>query len=318
MSDIDSALAGMVWVEKYRPNLIEDCILPELTKETFKDFVKTGSFPNLLLTGTAGTGKTTLAKALLHELDYEYILINASDERNIETVRTTIKNFSSTNSLYGKKKAIILDEADGLNPQSAQPALRAAMEEFHYVRFILTCNFKNKLIEPIHSRCSVYDFSVTKKEKQELMIQFMKRLTQILQKENVAFDVKALANIVKKHFPDNRRILNQLQGAAQSGKISSENTSETVSDIDYLIAGIKEKDYKKCRQWIETNSDDVEVQQFLKILKDKMYDLVTPESIGQLIKTTYDYSLGAAFITIPETVISSCIVELMSFCEFKD
>ncbi len=307
----------LLWVEKYRPRAIEDCILPERIKSTFRKFVENRSFPNLLLTGSAGTGKTTVARALCNELDYEILFINASDERNIDVVRNKIKDFASTYSMNGKTKVIILDEADGLNA-TAQPALRAAMEEFHTCRFILTCNFENKLIDPIHSRTAKESFLLTKAEKTETMVQFLKRVFQILDTEEIQYDKKVVAELVKKHYPDNRRILNDLQRYATGGVIDTGILSNLVQGtvVKDLITMIKDKDFTKARQWIADNADADPASVFRQ-LYDNLAPQLTPETLPMAVLLLNQYQVNSATVADQEINMAAFAVELMTSVEFK-
>jgi len=244
-----------LWVEKYRPKTIGDSVLPDSLKSTFQKIVDGGEMPNMLFTGTAGLGKTTVAKALCNQLNLDWIIINASESGNIDTLRTKIKQFASTVSLQGGYKVVILDEADYLNAQSTQPALRGFIEEFaNNCRFILTCNFKNRIIEPLHSRCGVYEFNTTKKELAGLAAQFMKRATFILDEEGVSYEQKAVADLIMKHAPDWRRILNELQRYSMVGNIGTSTSGDAIS-YDSLFAHLKSKDFKKMRSWVAQNVD---------------------------------------------------------------
>src|SRR6056300_475612 len=239
--------SDFLWVEKYRPQTISDCILPDTLKNTFQKIIDGGELPNMLFSGTAGLGKTTVAKALCNELNLDWILINSSEEGNIDTLRTKIKQFASTVSLHGGYKVVILDEADYLNAQSTQPALRGFIEEFsNNCRFILTCNFKNRIIEPLHSRCGVYEFNTTKKDLAQLAFQFMKRVETILETQNVTYDQKVVADLIMKHAPDWRRVLNELQRSSITGSVSG-SLSDNAGSIGDLLGFIKTKDFKKMR-----------------------------------------------------------------------
>lgn len=309
----------IIWVEKYRPKTVDECILPERIKKTFKSYIRKKDFPNLLLTGTAGTGKTTIARALCNELNYDYIIINASDERNIDTVRTRIKDFASTSSLEGNKKAIILDEADGLNKESAQPALRAAIEEFTNTRFILTCNYKNKLIEPLRSRTSVVEFSVNSEEASKLKIEFLKRIFEILDLENVTYDQAAVGAVIKAHFPDNRRILNQLQGycAGDGGEIDSGIIATLdSSNANNLVKMIKDQDFGACKQWVEDNAD-VEYGILYRAIYDEVYKEAKANSVMMLTELAADYNYKAAFVADIKLNTLAFISGIMSNIEFE-
>ena len=311
-------MSDFLWVEKYRPQKIDDCILPSTLKETFQQIVETGEIPNMLFTGTAGLGKTTVAKALCNELDLDWILINGSEEGNIETLRNKIKQFASTVSLQGGYKVVILDEADYLNAQSTQPALRGFMEEFsNNCRFILTCNFKNRIIEPLHSRCAVIEFNIAKKDTPKLLAQFMKRLKGILDTEGVTYDDKVLAEVIMKFAPDWRRVINECQrygasGAIDSGMLSWMNNS----NIDPLIKSLKEKNFKAMRQWVADNMDSEPAAIFRKIY-DTLNDTMQPVSIPQVILILADYQYKNAFVADHELNTVACMTEIMASAEFK-
>jgi DNA polymerase III delta prime subunit len=307
-----------LWVERYRPQRIADCILPKSIKDTFSEILKTGELPNMLFSGTAGVGKTTVARALCNELGLDYILINGSEEGNIDTLRGKIKQFASTISLSGGYKVIILDEADYTNPNSTQPALRGFIEEFSQnCRFILTCNFKNRIIEPLHSRCSVYEFGIPNAEKPKMASEFFKRLGTILTQENVTFEPQALAKLIKKHFPDWRRVLNECQRYAISGKIDSGvlvNMSE--DNIKVLMKSLKDKDFKVMRRWVVENID-VEPQAIFRKVYDVMLDYVQPQSVPQIVLILADYQFKNAFVADHELNVVACMTELMASIEWK-
>jgi DNA polymerase III delta prime subunit len=303
-----------LWVEKYRPRKIADTILPDGLKQTFQRLVDTGELPNMLFTGTAGLGKTTIAKALCNELDLDYIIINGSEEGNIDTLRGKIKQFASSVSLQGGYKVIILDEADYLNPQSTQPALRGFIEEFsNNCRFILTCNFKNRIIEPLHSRCGVYEFNTTKKDLAVLAAQFMKRCKLILEDEGVSFHEMAVADLIMKFAPDWRRVLNELQRYSVSGTIN--NIPETINTLDDLFTYLKTKDFKKMRSWV-VNNIDTDASAIFRGLYDKMYDKLNPQSIPQLVLILADYQYKNAFVADHELNVVACMTEIMANVEF--
>jgi len=307
-----------LWVEKYRPKKIEDCILPESLLDTFKQVVASGDLPNMLLTGTAGLGKTTVAKALCNELNLNWILINGSEEGNIDTLRNKIKQFASTVSLTGGYKVVILDEADYLNAQSFQPALRGFIEEFSSnCRFILTCNFKNRIIEPLHSRCGVYEFNTNKKMLAELSMQFMKRLTWILDQENVTYDKKVLAELIIRFAPDWRRVINECQRYSLSGSIDtgilSLLSNNSVSD---LIGYLKAKNFKKMRTWV-TNNIDTDASGIFRKIYDTMYDTIQPNSIPRTVLILADYQYKNAFVADHELNVVACLTELMAEVEWK-
>jgi DNA polymerase III delta prime subunit len=307
-----------LWVEKYRPKTVDDAILPKHLKKTFKEILKTGEIPNLLFTGTAGVGKTTVAKALCNELGLDYLLVNGSEEGNIDTLRNKIKHFASTVSLQGGYKVVILDEADYLNPQSTQPALRGFIEEFsNNCRFIMTCNFKNRIIEPLHSRCSVVEFNIAKKDMPDLCGSFMKRVGTILDGENVEYDQAVIAELIMKHMPDWRRVLNELQRYSVSGKI---DTGILVSlsevSIGNLMSAMKDKNFKKMRQWVTDNIDQEPAALFRKIY-DNMAEYVEPQSIPQLVLILADYQYKNSFVADHELNMVACCTEIMAGVNFK-
>ena len=307
-----------LWVEKYRPQKIDDCVLPEALKKTFKEYIIKGELPNFLLCGTAGTGKTTVAKALCNEIGAEYMFINGSEESGIDVLRTKIKSFASSVSLTDAKKVVILDEADYLNPNSTQPALRAFIEEFsNNCRFILTCNFKNRIIEPLHSRCAVIEFKIDNAEKKNMLEGFFKRTRQILQQENIEFDPKVVAEMLTKYFPDFRRILNELQRYSVSGKIDT-GILVNVSEESYksLIKFMKEKDFTEVRKWVGKNSDTDSVSLFRQ-LYDSASTIMEPASIPQLILILAEYQYKAAFVADHELNTMAAMTEIMANCKFK-
>jgi len=307
----------LLWVEKYRPARIEDCILPDGIKETFQEFVKRKEIPNLLLSGTAGVGKTTVAKALCDEVGCDYIIINGSDESGIDVLRTKIKNYASSVSLMGGRKVIIIDEADYLNPNSTQPALRGAIEEFaSNCSFIFTCNFKNRIIDPIHSRCSVIDFKING-SKPKLAAQLFKRVENILSQEGVTYDKEVVAAVITKHFPDNRRILNELQRYSVAGTIDK-GILASVSDIQLadLLRALKEKDFASARKWVTNNLDNDPARIFRK-LYDSLYESLKPQSVPQLVLILAKYQYQAAFVADSEINLIACLTEIMVDCEFK-
>ena len=307
-----------LWVEKYRPQNIEDVILPERLKKPFELIADSGNLPNMLFTGSAGTGKTTVAKALCKQLGLDYIIINASEEGNIDTLRNKIKQFASSISLQGGYKVVILDEADYLNAQSTQPALRGFIEEFSKnCRFILTCNFKNRIIEPLHSRCSVYEFNSSKKELVTLAELFMKRLINILNKEQVKYDDKSLVELIMKHAPDWRRIINELQRLSYSSIFSFSNNSNAGPDVySDLFLNLKNKDFKKMRAWV-VNNIDVDAVAIFRGIYDRMTDKVNPQSIPQLVLILADYQYKNAFVADHELNVVACLTEIMANVEFK-
>ena len=302
-----------LWVEKYRPKKIAETILPDDLKQTFQKLVDTGELPNMLFTGTAGLGKTTVAKALCNELDLDYIIINGSEEGNIDTLRGKIKQFASSVSLQGGYKVVILDEADYLNPQSTQPALRGFIEEFsNNCRFILTCNFKNRIIEPLHSRCGVYEFNTSKKDLVSLCEKMMARSSDILSKENVSFDNKSVVQIIMKHAPDWRRVLNELQRGSVSGNLVYVQKSDNLDD---LFTFLKDKDFKKMRNWV-VNNIDTDSSTIFRGIYDKMYDKLNPQSIPQLVLILADYQYKNAFVADHELNVVACMTEIMANVEF--
>ena len=307
-----------LWVEKYRPQTIEDCILPEKTKDTFKEFLKKGEVPNLLLCGTAGTGKTTVARALCEELGCDYIVINGSDEgRQIDTLRTKIKSFASAISFENKTKVVIIDEADYLNRESVQPALRAFIETFsENCRFIFTCNYKQKIIDPLHSRTTVIEFKTDKKDQPVLASKFMKRMQFVLDAEGVTYKDKVLAELLMKYIPDYRRVLNELQRYSSSGTID-EGILSNISDINTkdLISSLKDKDWKKMRQWV-ANNVDTDPQGIFRYI----YDSLLPEikTVPQMVLLIADYQYKAAFVADQEINLTACLTEIMASIQFKD
>jgi len=307
-----------LWVEKYRPRKVEDTILPKKLKDVFTKIVQSGELPNMLFTGTAGLGKTTVARAICDELGYDYIVINGSEEGNIDTLRGKIKRFASSVSLGGDVKVVILDEADYLNPQSTQPALRGFIEEFSdNCRFILTCNFKNRIIEPLHSRCGVYEFNTTKKEMQTLCADFFVRLIHILESEQVAFNKDLLAQLIMKYAPDWRRVINECQRYSIGGQLETTVLNNDASgNYDSLFKSLKDKDFKKMRSWVAQNVD-VDVSAIFRQIYDNMYEKVDASSIPQLVLILADYQYKNAFVADHELNIVACMTEIMANVEFK-
>ena len=305
-------------VEKYRPATIDDCILPVSLKETFKDIVGSGECQNLLLTGGAGCGKTSVARALCNELDADNILINCSEDGNIDTLRTKIRTFASTVSISGNKKVVILDEFDYSNANSIQPALRGAIEEFaDNCRFIITCNYKNRIISPIHSRCTNIEFAIPSEEKPSLAGQFMQRVKTILDKEAIPYEDKILAQLITKYFPDFRRVLNELQRYSVAGIIDIGILSQIGEvQVKELAVAMKGKNFTEARKWVVSNLDNSQTELFRKIY-DGLHDYVAPSSIPQAILILADYQHKAAFVADQEINLTACIVELMMECEFK-
>lgn len=307
-----------LWVEKYRPRTIEECILPISIKSTFQDIINSGEMQNLLLSGKAGCGKTTVARALCNELGCENILINCSEDGNIDTLRTKIRNFASTVSFSDQKKVVILDEFDYSNAQSTQPALRGFVEEFSKnCRFVLTCNYKNRIIEPIHSRCTNIEFKIESADKPKLAKQFFDRCSNILKGEEIPFKDKALSELVIKHFPDFRRILNELQRYSVSGQID-EGILTQIGEVNIknLMESMKNKDFTNVRKWVVENLDNDPVQIFRK-LYDCLYDNLTSHSIPQAILVIAEYQYKAAFVADAEINLTACLIEIMMECEFK-
>jgi DNA polymerase III delta prime subunit len=314
-------LEQMLWVEKYRPHKVEDCILPDIIKTTFQEYVNRKEIPNLLLTGSAGVGKTTVAKALCDEVGCDYLVINGSDEgRLIETFRNKIKNYASTMSLSGGRKVIIIDEADYTNPDSVQPALRNFMEEFSAnCSFILTCNFKNRIIAPLHSRCSVVEFKIQNGQKAKMATQFFKRVEWILEQEGVTYEKEIVASVITKHFPDNRRILNELQRySSNSNKAIDKGILASITDANMatLVKTIKERDFGGARKWV-TNNLDNDPNTILRTIYDGLYEHVKADSIPQAVLILSKYQYQSAFVADQEINMMACLTEFMVECEFK-
>jgi len=306
-----------LWVEKYRPQTIQETILPDELKETFQKIVDSGEIPNMLFTGTAGLGKTTVARAICNELGLDYIVINGSEEGNIDTLRGKIKQFASSVSLSGGYKVVILDEADYLNPQSTQPALRGFIEEFSQnCRFILTCNFKNRVIEPLHSRCGVYEFNVkTNKDRAVLGQSFFSRCKEILITEGIEFNGKVVANLVMKHFPDFRRALNEMQRASIGGSINADALIEDESKYTDLYKFLRDKDFKGMRKWV-VNNIDLEPASIFRGIYDNVETHVKQQSIPQLILILADYQYKNAFVADHELNMVACLTECMAQVEY--
>ena len=308
---------SFLWIESYRPKSINDCILPDSIKNTFLEFIGQKEIPNLLLSGGSGVGKTTVARALCEQLKSDYIIINGSEESGIDVLRNKIKTFASTVSLQGGKKVVILDEADYLNPQSTQPALRGFIEEFHNnCRFIFTCNFKNRIIEPLHSRCAVIEFKING-NKAHLAAQFMGRVEKILKTENIGFEEPVVAELIMKHFPDFRRVLNELQRYSVSGTIDSGilvNIAEV--NMKSLMEYLKNKEFGNVRKWVVDNIDNDPVKIFRKVY-EKLYEYMEPSSIPAAVLVIGKYQYYSAFVADPEVNLLACLTEIMTQCQFK-
>ena len=307
-----------LWVEKYRPKTIDECILSDTIKGTLEDLVRDNKVPNLMFTGPAGVGKTTVARAICDMTNSDYIIINGSDEgRMIDTLRTKMTQFCSTISLGGGRKVVIIDEADYMNPDSVQPAMRGFIEKFaENCSFIFTCNFKNRIIEPIHSRCAVIDFALKKDEKPVIAQQFMIRCGVILTEEGVEHDKRVVAELINKHFPDFRRVINELQRYSTSGTIDSgilANIGEL--NLNQLVLALREKNFPNMRQWVTANVDNDPASVYRKIY-DKLYEVVEKTSIPQAVLIIADYQYKSAFVADQEINLVACLIELMAECEF--
>ena len=313
-------MSDFIWVEKYRPQTIEDCILPDSIKKTFKDFLNTGEIPNMLLAGPPGVGKTTVAKALCNELGADFYVINGSDEgRFLDTVRNNAKNFASTVSLSSeaKHKVIIIDEADNTG-NDVQLLLRAFIEEFAgNCRFIFTCNYKNKILDPLHSRCAVVEFNIKGKEKQEIAAKFFQRLLYILEKEKVEADKKVLVELINKHFPDWRRVLNECQRYSVGGKIDS-GILATFSEVktNELVQNLKKKNFSEVRKWCVNNLDN-DPTVLLRHIYDNLFTTLVPASIPAAVLVIAKYQYQVAFVADQEINLLACLTEIMVECEFK-
>jgi len=306
----------LLWVEKYRPQTVADCIIPERLKMPFQEYVNQKHIPNLLLCGTAGVGKTTVAKALCKEIGCDYMVLNGSDENGVDTIRTKIKTYASSMSLAGGRKVVILDEADYLTP-NAQAILRNAIEEFETnCSFIFTCNFKAKIMDALHSRCAVIDFGLKNDEKAEMAALFFKRILFILESEKVEFEHKVVAEIIKKHFPDFRRTINELQRFSKFGKIDTGILSQVIDvSINDIVKYLREKDFGSIRKWVAANQMDP--QALFRKLYDSLYDILKPQSIPQAVIILADYQYKQAFVADAEINIVACLTELMVNLEFK-
>ena len=307
-----------LWVEKYRPRKIDDCILSENIKSTFGEMVDSGESQNLLLCGGPGCGKTTVAKALCNELDSEFIMINCSEDGNIDTLRTTIRNFASTVSMTGGKKVVILDEFDYSNAQSTQPALRGFIEEFSKnCRFILTCNYKNRIIEPLHSRCTIVEFKIPTSEKPKLAMGVMNRVKYILDNENIEYDDKVLAQLIMKHFPDIRRVLNELQRYSVGGVIDVGILSQFAEiSLKELVGFMRSKEFSKVRSWVVDHMDNDQTQVF-RTIYEGLYDNLKGHTIPEAVLILAEYQYKSAFVADQEINMVACLTELMMRCEFK-
>ena len=311
-------MSDFLWVEEYRPKTIDDCILPQSLKTLFTSFIEKGELSNLLFSGTPGVGKTTVAKALCEQLNCDWIMINGSEEGGIDVLRNKIKNFASTTSLSGGKKVVIIDEADYLNPQSTQPALRGFIEEYHEnCRFILTCNFKNRIIGPLHSRFSNLEFRIANKDKPKLASKLFERATYILKEQNVDFEERVVAELINKHFPDFRKLINELQRYSVAGTIDAGilvNFSD--ENLKTLVSHLKGKEFGDMRKWVVNNIDNDPVKIFRKIY-DSMYENLQPETIPHAVLIIADYQYKSAFVADQEINLVACLTELMSQVKFK-
>ena len=308
----------MLWVEKYRPSSINDCILPERLKKPFQEYVNRKEIPNMILSGTAGVGKTTVARAMCEEIGADYILINGSDESGIDMLRVKIKGFASSVSLMGGRKVIIIDEADYLNPNSTQPAFRGVIEEFaDNCSFIFTCNFKNRIIEPLHSRCAVIDFKLRGDEKAQIAAAFMARVEFVLQKEEVSYDPKVVAEIIKRFFPDYRRVLNELQRYSTFGKIDIGVLSvESNAKLKELTKWLADKNFAEVRKWVAQNTDSDAATVYREVY-DNLSDLLQKDTIPAAVILLAKYQYQAAFVADQEVNLLAFLTELMIECEVK-
>ena len=306
----------LLWTEKYRPKTVEDCILPERLKVPFQEYVNQKQIPNLLLTGGAGVGKTSVAKAMCNEIGCDYLVINGSDENGVATIRVKIANYASSMSFSGGRKVVIIDEADYLTP-NAQAILRNAIEEFAVnCSFIFTCNYKAKIIDPLHSRCAVIDFGMKNGEKQKMAGAFFKRIQSVLESEKVEYDDKVIVELVKKHFPDFRRVINELQRYAQLGKIDVGILSQ-IGDVSLtqIVKHMKEKDFTAVRKWAATA--EIDPTMFFRKLYDNLYEILKPASIPAVVIVLADYQYKQAFVADQEINLVACLTEIMANGEFK-
>ena len=311
-------MSDYLLVEKYRPHTVEDCILPDRIKSVFLEYVNEGNIPNLMLTGPAGCGKTTIAKAMCEQLGLNHLFINSSDERGIDMLRTKIKGYASTVSLTGGRKVIILDEADYLTPE-AQAALRGAIEEFSdNCSFIFTCNFKARLIDALHSRCAVVDFGLKGDEKPKMAVKMLKRLEQILATEGITYDKAVLVKLIERYFPDYRRLLNELQRHASGGNIDAGVVSQldSIRGLNDLIKALKDKDFSAMRKWVVVNSD-IDTSKVYRNIYDGLCEFLKPESVPAAVVTLAKYQYQAAFVADQELNLVACLTELMVECEVK-
>lgn len=304
-----------IWCEKYRPKTIEDCILPDRLRKPFQEYVNQKNIPNLLLSGGPGVGKTTVAKAMCNEVGCDFLVINGSDENGVDTIRVKIKNYASSMSLSGGRKVVIIDEADYLTP-NAQAILRNAIEEFSVnCSFIFTCNYKNRIIEPLHSRCAVIDFTLKSNEKASMAKDFFIRIKSILQSEEVEYNDKVVAELIKKHFPDFRRVINELQRYSQFGKIDTGILTQIANvSISEVVKHMKDKDFSAVRKWVA--SGDFDSNTVFRQIYDSLYDIMNPSSIPQAVLILADYQYKQAFVVDSEINLVACLTEIMVNCEF--
>jgi len=309
---------SLLWVENWRPKDIASCVLPPRLETTFNDIVESGQVPNMILTGGAGCGKTTVARALCNQLNLDMLFINASEESGIDILRTKIRNFASTVSLNGGLKVVILDEADYLNPSSTQPALRGFIEEFSAnCRFILTCNFKNRIIEPLHSRCTLIDFRITPKERPQVAAKFHNRVRDILKAEGIEYSDKVVAELVLRNFPDFRKTINELQRYSVGGKIDAGILTATGdATINELIKALKSKKFPDIRKWVVDNSDK-DMTHLFRSIYDGLYESLTPDSVPQAVLILADYQYKSAFVADQELNLTACCIALAADCTFK-